>query len=141
MLPDWVKSMLSENNLDEYIEIFEKNKLDTVEVLSELNDNDLINIGVDLLGDRKKLLNIFRKNEVVENNYFPNALNNNNFIAKPIEDDNTRKEEKTVPIIINNATGDSGGHTGLAGLLGGIIGAVAVIAFILYILSNETFNL
>ena len=131
MLPDLIKSMLSEKNLDEYIELFEKNKLDTIEVLSELNDDDLINIGVNILGDRKKLLSLFRKNEVVVDNV----------IAKPIEDDNMRKEERSVPIIINNAPGNNTGHTGLAGLLGGIIGAVAVIAFILYILSTETFNL
>jgi len=135
MLPDWVKLMLSENKLDEYIEIFEKNKLDTVEILSDLDDNDLINIGINILGDRKKLLNIFKNKE--------------SDIPKPVDSNFFKQEEVNNPIIIQNpmVKGEDfetsfnrsfGG--GLGGIVAGILGVILVIVIVLALLSNETFN-
>jgi len=74
MLPNWIKMMLSENNLNEYVDVFENNKLDTVEKLIELNENDLVNMGINIIGDRKVLLNIFKEKQ---NNTKTNIDNHN----------------------------------------------------------------
>ena len=53
------KDILLENNLSEYIEIFTKNKLTEIEIISDLTDSELENIGITLLGDRKKIMKLF----------------------------------------------------------------------------------
>ena len=56
-----IEDILKENNMDEYIEIFQKNKLVDFEIISKLNDSDFEKIGINILGDRKKIINIFSK--------------------------------------------------------------------------------
>jgi hypothetical protein len=52
--------ILKKNNLDEYIEIFNSNKLIEIDVVKDLNEDDLDNIGITILGDRKKIINIIK---------------------------------------------------------------------------------
>ena len=54
-----IRKVLLNNNLGEYIEIFENQKLDNIEILKNLTENDYEKIGITILGDRKKLLRIF----------------------------------------------------------------------------------
>jgi len=54
-----VRKILSENNLDEYITLFEQNKLDSIETLSSVNESDYEKLGITKMGDRKKLLKLF----------------------------------------------------------------------------------
>lgn len=54
-----VKEILEDNNLREYIEIFEKNKLNDIEVLADLTEDDYQRMGIEILGDRKKILHLF----------------------------------------------------------------------------------
>ena len=55
------KDILSENGLDEYISIFEEQKLTDVLIIAKLNDDELEKIGIKLMGDRKRIINIFSK--------------------------------------------------------------------------------
>ena len=57
-----IERILLENNLSEYIEVFKRNKLDDLNILSTINETDLEKMGIDILGDRKRLLQIFAKN-------------------------------------------------------------------------------
>ena len=50
--------ILIDNHLEEYIDIFEKNKLMDFSLISELNENDLEKLGIEIMGDRKKILKI-----------------------------------------------------------------------------------
>ena len=60
------KDILIENNLNEYIEVFEKNKLTDPEILVEINESDLEKIGINALGDRKKIVKIFSSSALLE---------------------------------------------------------------------------
>jgi hypothetical protein len=53
------RDVLLENDLGEYIDLFEKNKLTDMIIISELSDVDLEKIGITIMGDRKKILRIF----------------------------------------------------------------------------------
>jgi hypothetical protein len=53
------RDIFLEKNLGEYIEIFEKNKLDDFDTISELSETDLEKLGITAMGDRKKLLKVF----------------------------------------------------------------------------------
>jgi len=70
------KDLLETNDLKQYCEIFENNKILNINDAINLNDNDLINIGISILGDRKKiLLLIENKRSVLEraNNLLKNV--------------------------------------------------------------------
>jgi hypothetical protein len=58
------KDVLMENSLGDYIELFEKNKLTDIEIISELTESDLEKLGITIMGDRKKILKTFYINNV-----------------------------------------------------------------------------
>jgi hypothetical protein len=58
-MTDQMIAILENNNLQDFILIFEKNKILDIETASELTDTDLEKIGISALGDRKKILRIF----------------------------------------------------------------------------------
>ena len=130
-----LKNKLIENGLSEYIDMLEQQRLNTEDLLSELTQSDFEKIGINFIGDQKKMLKLFQKPEIVD----AIAINS----TPKFYEENDEKEKISQPIVINNASGDNSNaaHTGLAGILGGILGAVAVIVIILVILSNETFQL
>jgi|GEM_PF-5935033 len=51
--------ILTEAGLGEYCEAFEKNKLTDWETISSMTSDDLKDIGVESVGDRKKILSVF----------------------------------------------------------------------------------
>jgi hypothetical protein len=51
--------ILTENGLQEYIPLFEKNKLTDINIISELTEDDYQKIGINIMGDRKKILKLF----------------------------------------------------------------------------------
>jgi len=53
------KDILNENGLSEYIVLFEKHKLKDINIISELTEVDLEKIGINVLGDRKKIIKLF----------------------------------------------------------------------------------
>jgi ABC-type transport system involved in multi-copper enzyme maturation permease subunit len=53
------KDILVENDLSEYCDIFETNKLTNIDIIQMLTDDDLEKIGIQALGDRKKILRAF----------------------------------------------------------------------------------
>ncbi|MFP3042392.1 SAM domain-containing protein [Treponema primitia] len=54
-----VHKILLENNLSEYISIFDKHKLNSLDIISKLTENDLSELGIIAIGDRKKIKSIF----------------------------------------------------------------------------------
>jgi hypothetical protein len=54
-----VRRRLIDNGLSEYIEAFAKNKLDTLDLVSKLTESDLSELGITIIGDRKKIKDIF----------------------------------------------------------------------------------
>ena len=52
------KDILMDNNLVEYIVIFENNKLLDFKIVSELNETDLEKLGITIMGDRKMILKL-----------------------------------------------------------------------------------
>jgi len=53
-----IKDLLEQNDLKQYCEIFENNKIKNLQYAIDLNENDLLNIGISILGDRKKILSL-----------------------------------------------------------------------------------
>ena len=51
--------LLKENGLENYLSIFEKNKLDNLEILSDLTEADFEKLGISVMGDRKRLVKLF----------------------------------------------------------------------------------
>jgi len=72
------KNVLKYNSLDEYIEIFEKNKLNNLEIIMSLTENDYEKMGITILGDIKRLLIIFSKKELFKNKIIYINLSNEN---------------------------------------------------------------
>ena len=55
-----IKQKLIDNGLENYIKLFQDNHLFDEKVLYEMTNEDYISIGVTILGDRKKLLLLFK---------------------------------------------------------------------------------
>lgn len=64
-----LKEILTANELQDCISLFEEHKILDVEIASELTDSDLIEIGL-ALGERKKIIKLFRINN--DNHVQPN---------------------------------------------------------------------
>lgn len=61
------KTILTENGMGEYIVLFEKNKLNELDLIVDLSENDYEKLGIELMGDRKRLLKIFSKDNIYKN--------------------------------------------------------------------------
>jgi predicted Ser/Thr protein kinase len=55
------KNILEQNGFAEYIEIFEKNKINNADVILTLNEQDLESMGISAVGDRKRIIQIFKE--------------------------------------------------------------------------------
>jgi hypothetical protein len=55
------QDILKENGLEQYISVFEKQNLTDIDTILSLNEQDLEKIGVETLGDRKRLINVLHK--------------------------------------------------------------------------------
>jgi hypothetical protein len=53
-----MSDILRENNMEEYCEIFERNRIENVGIAISLSEADLENMGITVLGDRIKLIYI-----------------------------------------------------------------------------------
>jgi hypothetical protein len=58
-----MSDLLRSNDLEEYCEIFAKNKIENIEMAIGLSESDLMNMGISILGDRRKLLSLFNEQE------------------------------------------------------------------------------
>jgi hypothetical protein len=54
---------LEQNGLEKYSNIFEKENITTLKTALDLTDEDLKNIGIEAIGDRKKLLSLFNEKQ------------------------------------------------------------------------------
>ena len=63
-----IERMITENGLEGYIRLFNENKLETFEIMKNLTDFDLKELGIDNIGHRKILLNILskRKKQIIK---------------------------------------------------------------------------
>ena len=55
-----LRQILEENNLSDYIEILEKEKIFSIEDMKDLSQDDYKELGITALGDRKKFLKLFK---------------------------------------------------------------------------------
>ena len=80
-----IKRKLIENGLDAYLQLFEDQHLFNLDVLSMMDNDDYLQIGVSIIGDRKKMLLLF--NQEVNKKYVnTNDLNfNDNIIDSKTE--------------------------------------------------------
>jgi len=53
-----INDFLDENDMKGYINVFKKNNIKFAEDLIGLNETELLSIGIDKLGDRKRLLKL-----------------------------------------------------------------------------------
>jgi len=73
------KNVLKYNSLEEYIDLFEANRLNDIEIIKSLSEADYEKIGIHVLGDRKRLVNIFSRFELIKNcNKYKNGVTENN---------------------------------------------------------------
>jgi hypothetical protein len=56
------QDVLKENGLDQYISVFEKQNLTDIDTILSLTEQDLEKIGVEILGDRKRLIRFLHQN-------------------------------------------------------------------------------
>lgn len=54
------RNMLKDNGFSQHIELFEKNKIDNYDVIMALNEQDLAAMGIETVGDRKRIIQMFR---------------------------------------------------------------------------------
>jgi len=54
-----LKETLEKYGLSEYIVLFEQHKILDTDALSDLNENELEKIGINAIGDRKKIIKLF----------------------------------------------------------------------------------
>ena len=91
---------LKNNGLEQYCEIFKNNKLEKVSDAIELTDSDLQNIGIIILGDRKKLLLLLGNIKTMQSNIEETTSMQNALLKCPSCDSNdlqaiTEMEGKT----------------------------------------------
>ena len=67
-----IGDILIENGLKEYCKIFEENKIDTLKTAMDLTDMDLINMGISVIGVRKKILLLIEEKKTI---IFQNNVN------------------------------------------------------------------
>jgi len=64
--------------LEEYCKLFEENKIDSIDIALKLKDNDLLNMGISILGDRIKIISILEKYQKALSNAAATLNNINN---------------------------------------------------------------
>lgn len=133
-MTDELKEILAQNNLVEYVELFETHKLNTLDDLKELTESDYTEIGITALGDRKRLLKLFYEEKLL-----PVPIQEQSDDSSQRTNENTTQRENINVSVSTPSSNNSG--SGLAGLLGGVIGAVVVIIIILIVLSNESWSI
>lgn len=133
-MTDELKEILAQNNLVEYVELFETHKLNTLDDLKELTESDYTEIGITALGDRKRLLKLFYEEKLL-----PVPIQEQSDDSSQRTNENTTQRENINVSVSTPSSNNSG--SGLAGLLGGVIGAAVVIIIILIVLSNESWSI
>jgi hypothetical protein len=53
----------TENDISEYIPMFNQHKLNSFDIISRLTENDLSELGITAIGDRKKIKSLFETKE------------------------------------------------------------------------------
>jgi uncharacterized membrane protein YeaQ/YmgE (transglycosylase-associated protein family) len=55
------KDLMRKNNFSQYIDIFEKNNIDNIDIILALTDYDLEKLNMDNIGERKRFIQLFRE--------------------------------------------------------------------------------
>jgi len=73
------KIILKNNSFEEYIELFENNRLNNIDIIMNLTESDYEKIGIKYIGDIKRLMKIFSKKEIHKNlNIYKNIIEKEN---------------------------------------------------------------
>jgi predicted membrane protein len=89
------KDLLKQNGFSEYIELFEKNKLDNADVLLALTEQDLGTMGINAIGDRKRIIQILKDTGDIKENK-TDDLNNVPKIALEMNEDVNGNKDKFI---------------------------------------------
>jgi hypothetical protein len=60
-----ISDLLWQNGLEQYCKTFVDNKIEKVKIALDLTDNDLVNMGISILGDRKKILVLLNERQTI----------------------------------------------------------------------------
>jgi phosphate/sulfate permease len=55
------KELMGKNNFSQYIEIFEKNSINNIDIILALTDYDLEKLGMNNIGERKRFIQLFKE--------------------------------------------------------------------------------
>jgi hypothetical protein len=83
--------------MEEYIALFESNKLNDLSIIMDLTENDYEKLGIKFMGDRKRLLKIFSKYEI--NNYkksIKTEYEDKNIIKSQVENNSIPEGETNI---------------------------------------------
>jgi hypothetical protein len=106
-----VHKILIDNDLSEYIAIFDKHNLTSFNIISKLSESDLSEIGVTSIGDRKKIKDIFN-----------------------IKDENSGDSNVVVTQTVNAG---GAGSTIIGVVIGGLIVFGIIMWYMSYLVSNS----
>jgi Tfp pilus assembly protein PilF len=81
--------LLKTNGLEQYCRIFEKNKIDTADIALSLTDADLSSLGIAALGDRKRILLLFKEKLPLDAENEPAAELSKDYTHEPDKDPKT----------------------------------------------------
>jgi len=131
-----LKDLLGENGLSEYIELLEEQRLDSEELLADLNQGDFEKLGIKLIGDQKKFIKLFSSKSITaldvvsyEREATPIDINNNNT-------KNDEEDKQPNIVIQNNPDSGSGVHGAVGGIIGAIIGVIIAGLFIFWVINR-----
>ena len=131
-----LKDLLIENGLSAYIGLLEEQRLDSEELLSDLNQSDFEILGIKLIGDQKKFIRLFSSKDITALNVVPYRKE-----AAPIDIYNAiidREDENKQPNIViqNTPNSGSGIHGAVGGIIGAIIGVIIAGLFIFWVINR-----
>ncbi|MDR1893758.1 MAG: hypothetical protein LBQ61_03570 [Spirochaetales bacterium] len=133
-MTDELREILENNGLREYINIFTKHKILDVDIVSELSEIDLEKIGVQALGDRKKIIKLFSSahNPPAQTNQGPSNSVPSEFIIH-----HAAKTGNDVKTGLGRGFGETVGKK--AGGCAWSIGVLVVIVIVIFIIFMSAF--
>ncbi|MDR2193048.1 MAG: hypothetical protein LBP19_01035 [Treponema sp.] len=113
-----VHKRLIDNGLSEYVSVFDKNKLDSFDIVSKLTENDFSELGITAIGDRKKIKSLFEIKE--------------------------RKTEDINNVVVTQMINSEGANNGSilgAGIIGAVLGGLIVFGLIYWYITHLVITL
>lgn len=125
MTEDELVEILKQNNLESCIEKLRENHMLDENLLSSITDEDCVSIGITLLGDRKKLISLFKEQKIES----VNNTNSENSTVYNQPSSTTYREEKDIRHHVTVDTNPKGEH-GVWWVVGVLLVVILVITIV-----------